>query len=110
MSPLQFPEPDRLPVAPLPLSLNVPDGPDVFVLTFLVTPSESLNVPVLTLEDTVADPGVPAVLVLNGPCRPQPVPEDPPPPPSVNKEPAEDPDTVVDVPALAVLGCLKLEV
>jgi hypothetical protein len=68
----------------------------------LVTPSESLNVPVLTLELTVAEPGVPAVLDLKGPCTPPPVPLDPPPPVSVNKEPAEDPDKVVDDPSLAV--------
>ena len=104
MSPPQLPEPDKLPVAPFPLSLKVPAGPDVFELTFLVTPSESLNVPVLILELTVTDPGVPAVFVLNGPCTPPPVPEDPPPPPNVNNDPTLEPDRVVEVPALAVLG------
>ena len=102
MSPPQLPDPEILPVAPLPLSLNVPAGPDVFVLTFFVRPSESLKVPVLTLELTVADPGVPAVLDLKGPCTPPPVPLEPPPPVRVNKDPAEDPDKVVDVPSLAV--------
>ena len=48
-------------------------------------------------------PGVPAVFVRKGPCTPPPVPEDPPPPVSVNKDPAEDPDKVVDVPLLAVV-------
>ena len=61
--------------------------------------------PVLTLDETVADPGVPAVFVLNGPCTPPPVPDDPPPPPNENNDPALDPDKVVELPALAILGC-----
>ena len=92
MSPPQLPDPEILPVAPPPLSLNVPEGPDVFVLTFLVIPSESLNVPVLIDESMwVTDPGVPAVLFLNGPCTPPPVPEEPPPPVNLNISPVTAP-------------------
>ena len=50
------------------------------------------------------------MLVLRGPCTPPPVPDDPPPAPRVNIDPAEDPDKVVLVPADAILGCPKLAV
>ena len=52
----------------------------------------------------VALPAVPAVFVLSGPCTPPPVPLAPPPAPSVNIDPAVDPDKVVLVPALPILG------
>jgi hypothetical protein len=66
LSPPQFPLLE--PVAPFPDELNTPVGPDVFPITFCVTPALSLKVPdVITAPDTVADPAVPAVLVLNGP-------------------------------------------
>ena len=95
----------------LPDWLNVPTGPDVFVVTAFVTPSESLKLPeVIGVPPTVAEPAVPAVLVLKGPCTPPPVPLAPPPAPNVNKDPAVDPDKVVFVPALAVFGCPKFGV
>jgi hypothetical protein len=90
LSPPQFPLLE--PVAPLPDELNTPVGPDVFEVTFCVTPTLSLKVPdVTTVPDTVADPAVPAVLVRKGPCTPPPlVAVAPPPPVNVNKDPAED--------------------
>ena len=50
------------------------------------------------------------MFVLNGPCTPPPVPDDPPPPVNTNNDPTAALDNVVLVPALAVLGCLKLAV
>ena len=109
MSPLQFPL--LPPTAPLPDWLNVPTGPEVKVVTALVDPSLSLKLPeVIALPFIVADPAVPAVLFLKGPCTPPPVPLAPPPAAKVNKDPVEDPERVVFVPADAVFGCPKLGV
>jgi hypothetical protein len=93
------------PTSPLPDWLNEPTGPEVFEVTFLTLLSESTKIPEVTADpDIVADPAVPAVLVLKGPCTPPPVPEAPPPAPKVKIEPVVEPDKVVFVPALPILG------